>query len=53
MPLLAQLGIAWMLGIALARWFNLPWPVLVVAAVPAVAIFFFIKTIDKPKFGQG
>ncbi len=53
MPLLAQLGIAWMLGIALARWFNLPWPVFVMAAIPAAVVFFLYKDNRQAKIWAG
>ncbi len=43
MPLLARLSIAWILGIALARWLNLPWPVVAMATLPALAALFLYQ----------
>ena len=36
MPVLARLGVAWIVGIALARWLNLPWPVIAIASLPSL-----------------
>ncbi|MCB0193022.1 MAG: DNA internalization-related competence protein ComEC/Rec2 [Anaerolineae bacterium] len=42
MPLLSRLGIAWIIGIALARWLNLPWPIVALAGViTLVALFLY------------
>ena len=37
MPLLSRIAIAWMLGLVLARWLDLPWPIIALAALPALA----------------
>lgn len=42
MPLLSRLGIAWIIGIALARWFSLPWPAVAAAsAIAGIALFLY------------
>ncbi|GAB4437016.1 MAG: DNA internalization-related competence protein ComEC/Rec2 [Anaerolineae bacterium] len=43
MPLFAKMGLAWILGIALARWLQLPWPVILLLAVPGVAALLLYK----------
>ena len=43
MPLLSRLGIAWIVGIALARWLNLPWPVIAIASLPALGALFLYR----------
>nr|HMQ55677.1 ComEC/Rec2 family competence protein [Anaerolineae bacterium] len=43
MPLLAQLGLAWMLGIALAQWFELPWPVIAMVGLLTTATLFLYR----------
>ncbi len=45
MPLLARLSIAWIIGIALAWWLNLPWPVLITASLPAWGGLFLYRHI--------
>jgi len=35
-PLLSRLGIAWIIGIVAARWLAPPWPVVALAALPAL-----------------
>jgi competence protein ComEC len=42
-PLLSRLGIAWIVGIALARWLNLPWPVIAIASLPALGAMFLYR----------
>ena len=43
MPLLSRLSIAWILGIALARWLNLPWAVFVLLSLPALSALFLYR----------
>ncbi len=43
MPLLSRLGVAWIVGIALARWLNLPWPVVAIASLPALSALFLYR----------
>lgn len=38
MPLLSRFGLAWIVGIALARWLNLLWPAIV--SLPALGALF-------------
>ncbi|MBN1992666.1 MAG: DNA internalization-related competence protein ComEC/Rec2 [Anaerolineae bacterium] len=40
---LTRLGIAWIAGIALARWFNLPWVVVALAVLPALGALLFYR----------
>lgn len=47
MPLLSRLGIAWIVGIALARWLNLPWPVVAIASLPFLSVLFLYR--DTPR----
>lgn len=49
MPLLSRLGIAWIAGIALARWFSFPWPVVVLAGLIALAALFLYPRHLKMK----
>ncbi len=49
MPLLARLGVAWMIGIALARWLELPWPVAVIFALPALGALFLYRQNSHAK----
>jgi competence protein ComEC len=37
MPMLAQLALAWLVGIALARWLDFPWPVAAMLVLPALS----------------
>ena len=47
MPLLARLGIAWILGIAMARWLNLPWQVIATASLPALSALFLYRHTSR------
>lgn len=47
MPLLARMSLAWMVGIALARWLSLPWPVVAIAGVPALAALYLYRHAPK------
>jgi competence protein ComEC len=47
LPLLSRLGVAWIVGIALARWLNLPWPVVAVASLPFLGVLFLYR--DTPR----
>lgn len=49
MPLLARLGLAWLLGIALARWFDLPWPAIALAMLPALAALLLYRGDRRSK----
>jgi len=44
-PLLVRLSIAWIIGIVLARWLNLPWPVLIIASLLALGGLFLYRDI--------
>ena len=37
MSLLAQIGLAWLAGIALGPWLNLPWQAILVLSLPGIA----------------
>ena len=43
MPLLSRLALAWIAGITLARWLNLPWPVIVIASLPPLSALFLYR----------
>lgn len=43
MPLLARLGLAWLAGIALARWLNLPWPAIFILILPVMAALYLYR----------
>lgn len=43
MPLLARLAVAWLAGIGLAGWLNLPWPMAAAGAVPALSALFMYR----------
>jgi competence protein ComEC len=49
MPLFAQMGLAWIVGIVLARWLQLPWPAILLLAVPAVAALLLYKNSPQIK----
>lgn len=49
MPLLAQLGLAWMLGIALAQWLELPWPVIAMTGLLAATTLFLYRRTPQLK----
>ncbi|MCB0211782.1 MAG: DNA internalization-related competence protein ComEC/Rec2 [Anaerolineae bacterium] len=51
MPLLSRLGIAWIIGIALARWLNVPWPIAALAGVIALAALFLYQRDRRIKAG--
>jgi competence protein ComEC len=46
-PLLSRLAIAWIAGIALARWLNLPWPVVAIASLPFLGVLLLYR--DTPR----
>ncbi|MBN1220373.1 MAG: DNA internalization-related competence protein ComEC/Rec2 [Anaerolineae bacterium] len=48
---LTLLGIFWLAGIVLARWFTLPWPVVVIAGLPALAGLFLYRHISRVQTG--
>lgn len=48
---LIRFTIAWLIGIALARWLELPWPVAVLAALPATGALLLYR--QHPRVQQG
>lgn len=51
MPLLSRLGIAWIIGIALARWLSLPWPLVTLASLVILGALFLYQHNPKIKSG--
>jgi competence protein ComEC len=49
-PLFARLTIAWLAGIALARWLNPPWPVIVLLSIPALFALVLYRDSPRAKF---
>lgn len=49
MPLLSRLSVAWIIGIALARWFELSWPVILIAGLPALAALLLYGPSSRPR----
>lgn len=49
MPLLSRLGIAWIAGIALARWLDLPWPVVTIASLPVLGALILYRHSPRTK----
>lgn len=47
MPLLSRLSIAWVIGIVLARWLGLPWPVIAIVSLPALGALVLYR--DTPR----
>lgn len=47
MPQLARLSLAWIAGIALARWVDLPWPVAIIACLPALAALILYRSAPQ------
>lgn len=47
MPLLSRLALAWIAGIALARWLNLPWPVIAMASLPPLGALFLYRRTSR------
>ncbi len=43
---LIRFGLAWIAGIALARWLNLPWPVIVLAVFPAMGALLLYRQVS-------
>ncbi len=48
---LIRLTIAWLLGIALARWLHLPWPVVALAGLPLLGGLLLYR--DRPRLKMG
>jgi competence protein ComEC len=42
-PLLSRLGVAWIIGIALARWLDLPWQVAAIASLPGLGVLLLYR----------
>ena len=49
MPLLSRLGVAWILGIALASWLNIPWQATILAALLALVALLLYQHAPRPK----
>jgi len=49
MPLLAKISLAWMAGIALAGWLNLPWPIIVMVALLALTALGLYRDTRRPR----
>lgn len=47
MPLLSRLALAWIAGITLAHWLNLPWPVIVIASLPPLSALFLYRQTPR------
>jgi competence protein ComEC len=47
MPLLAQIGLAWLAGIALAPWLSLPWQAILALSLPGIAALLLYR--DQPR----
>lgn len=43
MTLFVRLTLAWLVGLALARWLNFPWPFTLFVAIPALGSFFLYR----------
>jgi competence protein ComEC len=48
---LIRFGLAWLAGIALARWLNLPWFILVLAALPALGALWLYGQHPRARIG--
>jgi competence protein ComEC len=46
-PLLSRLGVAWIIGIALARWLYLPWPVIAISSLLALSALFLYRQTPR------
>ena len=47
MPLLSRLSIAWIIGIALARWLILPWPVIAIVSLLALSAILLYRQAPR------
>jgi len=53
MPLLSRLGIAWIVGIAVAHWLDLPWPVVVMVGLPFLGALFLYRGMPRAQLWAG
>ncbi|MFN8456934.1 MAG: ComEC/Rec2 family competence protein [Anaerolineae bacterium] len=50
---LVRLTLAWLVGLALARWLNFPWPIAFFVATPALGTFFLYRHNAQVKIWAG
>ena len=48
---LIRFGLAWLAGIVLARWLNLPWFILVLAALPPLGVLWLYRQNPRARMG--